>query len=78
MILIIHNHIINYYRLKPHPFILIGHFFAVALFAIYRTFKAQQLWRIDKGLFRSVMIFKKACTIIFPLIASELSSVILS
>lgn len=64
------------HRLKPHPVILIGHFFAVALYAIYHTFKSCQLWSIPRGIYRAVMIFSRACMVIFPLMGSELLSLV--
>ncbi len=62
------------YRLKPHPLTLIGHFFAVALYAVYRCIKAYPPWKVHKAAFRSMMIFVRACKVIFPLIGSEVKT----
>lgn len=51
---------------------LIGHFFAVALYAIYFNFKSES-WRTKpRALFKSGAILYRACTVMFPLIYSEL------
>lgn len=65
------DHIIPFCRLRPHPLILVGHFFAVALYAIYQTVKTQSVLTIHRGVHRAMMIFIKACLVIFPLIGSE-------
>ncbi|XP_054637608.1 squalene monooxygenase [Dunckerocampus dactyliophorus] len=58
--------------LSPKPMTLIGHFFAVALFAIYFNFKSES-WRTKhRAVFRSGAILYRACTVMFPLIYSEL------
>ncbi|XP_061633054.1 squalene monooxygenase isoform X3 [Phyllopteryx taeniolatus] len=58
--------------LSPKPMILIGHFFAVALYAIYFNFKSES-WRTKhRALFKSGAIVFRACTVMFPLIYSEL------
>lgn len=61
------------FRLRPHPFILIGHFFAVAFYAMYRIITSSPC-KLHRGIYRAVMVLIKACTIIFPLISSELMS----
>lgn len=61
------------FRLRPHPFILVGHFFAVAFYAMYRIITAS-LCMPHRGIYKAVMVLIKACTIIFPLISSELIS----
>ncbi|XP_070556790.1 squalene monooxygenase-like [Ptychodera flava] len=61
--------------LNPKPEILIGHFFAVAFYAIYFSFKMELWWSKPKALYKSGLIFHKACTVLFPLIWSELHSV---
>lgn len=59
-------------RLDPKPLTLIGHFCAVALFAVYFSFKSES-WRTKpRALFRSAAIFYRACTVMLPLIYSEL------
>ncbi|TWW79657.1 squalene monooxygenase [Takifugu flavidus] len=58
--------------LDPKPLTLIGHFFAVALYAIYFSFKSES-WRTKpRALFKSGAILYRACTVMFPLIYSEL------
>lgn len=51
---------------------LIGHFFAVALYAIYFTFKSESWCTKPRAVFRSGAILYRACTVMFPLIYSEL------
>lgn len=58
--------------LHPSPIILIGHFFIVALYAVFRTIMACTVWQLPYGIYRSINIFIKACKIIFPLITSEM------
>ncbi|XP_071374789.1 squalene monooxygenase isoform X2 [Centroberyx affinis] len=58
--------------LTPKPMTLIGHFFAVALYAIYFTFKAESWSTKPRALFKSGAILYRACTVMFPLIYSEL------
>ncbi|KAM7382454.1 hypothetical protein PAMP_002181 [Pampus punctatissimus] len=58
--------------LTPKPMTLIGHFFAVAVYAIYFNFKSES-WRTKpRALFTSGAILYRACTVMFPLIYSEL------
>ncbi|KAK0069652.1 squalene monooxygenase [Biomphalaria pfeifferi] len=57
--------------LNPKPHILVGHFFAVALYAVYYVFLSEPFWAIHRVLYRSFMIFFTACTILFPLIWAE-------
>uniref|UniRef100_H3CS01 Squalene monooxygenase n=1 Tax=Tetraodon nigroviridis TaxID=99883 RepID=H3CS01_TETNG len=58
--------------LEPKPLTLIGHFFAVALYAIYFSFGSEP-WRTKpRALLRSGAILYRACTVMFPLIYSEL------
>lgn len=51
---------------------LIGHFFAVALYAIYFNFKSESWLTKPRALFKSGAILYRACTVMFPLIYSEL------
>ncbi|XP_013404628.1 squalene monooxygenase [Lingula anatina] len=62
--------------LKPKPFILIGHFFAVALYAVYAVFRMEPLWAAHRALLTSAGIFFKACGVIFPLIWSEVKTLV--
>ncbi|XP_077869880.1 squalene monooxygenase-like [Saccoglossus kowalevskii] len=61
--------------LTPRPEILIGHFFAVAFYAVYFAFKDELWWSKPRAIYNSCLIFYKACHVIFPLIFSELYSV---
>ncbi|XP_077384299.1 squalene monooxygenase [Festucalex cinctus] len=62
--------------LSPKPMILIGHFFAVALYAIYFNFKCES-WRTKhRALWKSGAILFRACTVMFPLIYSELKHLV--
>ncbi|XP_069558238.1 squalene monooxygenase [Brachyistius frenatus] len=58
--------------LTPKPMTLIGHFFAVALYAIYVTFKSESWSTKPRAVFKSAAILYRACTVMFPLIYSEL------
>ncbi|KAG8010323.1 Squalene monooxygenase, partial [Nibea albiflora] len=58
--------------LTPKPMTLIGHFFAVALYAIYFNFKSESWITKPRALFKSGAILYRACTVMFPLIYSEL------
>ncbi|XP_047214766.1 squalene monooxygenase [Girardinichthys multiradiatus] len=58
--------------LSPKPMTLIGHFFAVALYAMYYNFKSESWSTKPRALFKSAAILYRACTVLFPLIYSEL------
>ena len=57
-------------RLNPKPMTLIGHFFAVALYAIYFTFKSESWFPKPRALYSSGVFSYRACTVTFPLIYS--------
>ncbi|XP_041842863.1 squalene monooxygenase [Melanotaenia boesemani] len=57
--------------LTPKPMTLIGHFFAVALYAVYFNFKAESWSTKPRAIFKSGVILYRACTVMFPLIYSE-------
>jgi len=63
-------------RLDPNPWLLLGHFFAVAFYAMYSVFKTQSLWRLHRSAYRSTCVFLSACSIIFPLVWSEVKTVV--
>ncbi|KAM9852585.1 squalene monooxygenase [Aulostomus maculatus] len=58
--------------LTPKPMTLIGHFFAVALYAIYFNFKSESWITKHRAFFKSGAILCRACSVMFPLIYSEL------
>ncbi|XP_074412972.1 squalene monooxygenase [Zonotrichia albicollis] len=58
--------------LSPKPMVLIGHFFAVALYAVYFCFKSESWITIPRAIFSSGAILYRSCSIIFPLIYSEM------
>ncbi|KAK7885979.1 hypothetical protein WMY93_025600 [Mugilogobius chulae] len=58
--------------LSPRPVTLIGHFFAVALYAVYFNFRSESWSSKHRALFKSGAILYRACTVMFPLIYSEL------
>ncbi|KAI2654962.1 squalene monooxygenase [Labeo rohita] len=62
--------------LSPKPFTLIGHFFAVALYAIYFSFKSESWLTLPRALVNSIAILYRACAVMFPLIYSELQYLI--
>lgn len=57
--------------LSPKPLTLIGHFFAVAMYAIYVNFKSESWITKPRALVKSGAILYSACTVLFPLIYSE-------
>ncbi|XP_076869192.1 squalene monooxygenase [Brachyhypopomus gauderio] len=58
--------------LTPKPMTLIGHFFAVALYAVYFSFRSESWLTKPRAVLTSVTILYRACAILFPLIYSEL------
>uniref|UniRef100_A0A9L0S256 Squalene monooxygenase n=1 Tax=Equus caballus TaxID=9796 RepID=A0A9L0S256_HORSE len=58
--------------LSPDPLVLIGHFFGVALYATYFCFKSEPWITKPRAIFRSGAVLYKACSVIFPLIYSEM------
>nr|XP_033785497.1 squalene monooxygenase [Geotrypetes seraphini] len=58
--------------LSPKPLVLIGHFFAVSLYAVYFCFKSEPWYAKPRALVQSSAIIYRACSIIFPLIYSEI------
>uniref|UniRef100_A0A3P9JV42 Squalene monooxygenase n=1 Tax=Oryzias latipes TaxID=8090 RepID=A0A3P9JV42_ORYLA len=62
--------------LTPKPMTLIGHFFAVALYAIYFAFKSESWSTKPRAVFKSAAILYRACTVMFPLIYSEVKHLI--
>uniref|UniRef100_A0A2K6PHV3 Squalene monooxygenase n=1 Tax=Rhinopithecus roxellana TaxID=61622 RepID=A0A2K6PHV3_RHIRO len=58
--------------LSPNPLVLIGHFFAVAVYAIYFCFKSEPWITKPRALLSSGAVLYKACSVIFPLIYSEM------
>ncbi|XP_008843680.1 squalene monooxygenase isoform X2 [Nannospalax galili] len=58
--------------LSPHPLVLIRHFFAVAIYAMYFCFKSEPWVTKPRALFSSGAVLYKACSVIFPLIYLEM------
>ncbi|KAK3940994.1 putative squalene monooxygenase [Diplogelasinospora grovesii] len=56
---------------QRQPFVLLYHFFAVALLAACTLLRAQPIWRLPLSLIECAGVFAKACRVIFPYIASE-------
>uniref|UniRef100_A0A8C0FZP3 Squalene monooxygenase n=1 Tax=Chelonoidis abingdonii TaxID=106734 RepID=A0A8C0FZP3_CHEAB len=64
------------YSLSPKPMVLIGHFFAVALYAVYFCFKSESWIMKPRAFFRSGAVLYRACSVIFPLICSEMKYIV--
>ncbi|XP_018414963.1 PREDICTED: squalene monooxygenase [Nanorana parkeri] len=62
--------------LSPKPMLLIGHFFAVAFYAVYFCFKTEPWLTKPRALVRSTAVLYRACSVIFPLIYSELKHLV--
>ncbi|KAG8133939.1 hypothetical protein E2320_011686 [Naja naja] len=58
--------------LSPKPITLIGHFFAVALYATYFCFKSEAWITKPRAIFSSLAVMYRACSVLFPLIYSEM------
>ncbi|KAM8811445.1 ERG1 monooxygenase, partial [Eudromia elegans] len=58
--------------LSPKPMVLIGHFFAVALYAVYFCFKSESWITKHRAFLSSGAVLYRSCSIIFPLIYSEM------
>ncbi|XP_007456120.1 PREDICTED: squalene monooxygenase isoform X1 [Lipotes vexillifer] len=58
--------------LTPNPLVLIGHFFAVAAYATYFCFKSEPWITKPRAIFSSGAVLYRACSVIFPLIYSEM------
>ncbi|XP_063777400.1 squalene monooxygenase [Pseudophryne corroboree] len=58
--------------LSPRPMLLIGHFFAVAFYAVYFCFKTEPWLTKPRALVRSSAVLYRACSVIIPLIYSEM------
>uniref|UniRef100_A0A8C5PI09 Squalene monooxygenase n=1 Tax=Leptobrachium leishanense TaxID=445787 RepID=A0A8C5PI09_9ANUR len=58
--------------LSPKPMLLIGHFFAVAFYAIYFCFKTEPWLTKPRAVVKSTAVLYRACSVIFPLIYSEM------
>uniref|UniRef100_A0A8D0HEP4 Squalene monooxygenase n=1 Tax=Sphenodon punctatus TaxID=8508 RepID=A0A8D0HEP4_SPHPU len=62
--------------LSPKPMVLIGHFFAVAVYAVYFCFKSESWITKPRAFWSSSAVFYRACSVIFPLIYSEIKYII--
>ncbi|NXJ61675.1 ERG1 monooxygenase, partial [Rostratula benghalensis] len=62
--------------LSPKPMVLIGHFFAVALYAVYFCFKSESWITMPRAFLNSGAILYRSCSIIFPLIYSEMKCLV--
>ncbi len=54
------------------PLVLFYHFFSVALLGIWLQLVAAPLWKLPLTMTKSVQVFWKACTVLFPFIWSEI------
>eukprot|EP00128_Syssomonas_multiformis_P014505 Colp12_sorted_trinity150504_noHs@24128 len=57
--------------LKAKPLLLIGHFYAVALYAVFITFKSRPLLAFPVSAYKSARLLTAACRVLFPLLWSE-------
>ncbi|XP_072805798.1 squalene monooxygenase isoform X2 [Vicugna pacos] len=62
--------------LSPNPLVLIGHFFAVAAYATYFCFKSEPWITKPRAIFSSGAVLYRACTVIVPLIYSEMKHLV--
>ncbi|XP_005143908.2 squalene monooxygenase [Melopsittacus undulatus] len=62
--------------LSPKPMVLIGHFFAVALYAVYFCFKSESWIMKPRAFVNSGAVLYRSCSIIFPLIYSEMKHLV--
>ncbi|XP_078542910.1 squalene monooxygenase [Lissotriton helveticus] len=62
--------------LSPKPLVLVGHFFAVALYAVYFCFKSEPWLTKPRAFYKSGAVLYKACSVLFPLIYSEMKYLI--
>lgn len=62
--------------LSPRPMLLIGHFFAVAFYAVYFCFKSEPWLTKPRAVIRSSAVLYRACSVIFPLIYSEMKCLV--
>ncbi|XP_039709848.1 squalene monooxygenase [Pteropus medius] len=58
--------------LSPNPVTLIRHFFAVAIYATYFCFKSEPWITKPRAIVSSGVVLYKACSVLFPLIYSEI------
>ena len=61
--------------MNPKPSVLLGHFFAVAFYAIFFTFQSHGVQGVFKSVRLAVGILATAVTVIFPLVWSELKTI---
>ncbi|XP_036904421.1 squalene monooxygenase [Sturnira hondurensis] len=62
--------------LSPNPLVLIGHFFAIAIYASYFCFKSEPWITKPRAIFSSGALLYKACSVIFPLIYLEMKCLV--
>jgi len=60
--------------LTPNPFLLVGHFFAVALYSMWLIIKKSG-YKIHIGLYKATGTFIKACQVLFPLLWTEIRTI---
>ncbi|CAB4398404.1 SE-domain-containing protein [Rhizophagus irregularis] len=58
--------------LIPNPTVLVGHFFAVAIYGTYKLFINGKLTDFPQNIPKSILILYTACLVIFPFIWSEM------
>eukprot|EP01134_Creolimax_fragrantissima_P008290 CFRG8290T1 len=58
--------------LKPEPSVLVGHFFAVAVYGIVSMIKSCTVFQIPKAMFKSIMVLSSAVAVIGPLAWQEM------
>ncbi|RHZ87491.1 hypothetical protein Glove_34g118 [Diversispora epigaea] len=55
----------------PNPFLLITHFFAVAIYGIWKLFTNGTISQIPRNIIKSFMVIYTACVVIFPYLWCE-------
>ncbi|RIB08525.1 squalene epoxidase-domain-containing protein [Gigaspora rosea] len=58
--------------LFPNPLLLVFHFFAVAIYGVYRIFREDTILHIPQNILKSFIVIYTACVVILPVLWTEL------